>query len=194
MAEKMQSINLLPKQGGGLVDQFLGWALTIGRLLIILTETLALSVFFYRFSLDMRISDLHDKIKNQSAIASSFKSTEDQVRSFQNRLALAQKIDASGSLAPNVFADIINIGKGKVTFKSIAVSTDGLKIDVQAPSSNSLNSFLAELKNYPGIKNVGVDNVENKTSTSTIKLTISGELKTGKKKLTISDELKPGKK
>ena len=47
MAEKVKKriINLIPDKGDTLLSQFLSWALTVGRLLIIITETLALSVF-----------------------------------------------------------------------------------------------------------------------------------------------------
>src|SRR5918993_397746 len=107
MAEKIKSINLLPNKGGGLFDQFLSWALTIGRLLIILTETLALGTFFYRFSIDMKIIDLHDSIKNQRIIVQQFKNTEDTARNLQARLALAQKHMNEAANTPTTFADII---------------------------------------------------------------------------------------
>ncbi len=177
MAEKTQSINLLPNRGNGFVDQFLGWALTIGRLLIILTETLALSVFFYRFSLDMKISDLHDQIKIQRAIVSQFKTTEDASRNVQARLALAQKSDLSGKIIPSALSDIVNLGKGKITFKTLEISADAVKIEAQAPSSSSLNAFVNGLKQYPGVKDVNIDSVENKTTSAVIKLTISAQLK-----------------
>lgn len=177
MAEKTHSINLLPNQGIGFVDQFLGWALTIGRLLIILTETLALAVFFYRFSLDMKISDLHDQIKIQRAIVGQFKSTEDSARNLQTRLALAGKADTTGGTVPILLAEIIDLGKGKITFKILQISTGDIKIDAQAPSSKSLNAFVNGLRKNPRITDVNIDSVENKTTTSVIKLSISAHVK-----------------
>ena len=63
MAEQVPTINLLPNQGENLTTKFFNWALSIGRLLIILTEMVALATFLYRFGLDAQIVDLHDKIK-----------------------------------------------------------------------------------------------------------------------------------
>ncbi len=79
MAEKIKKrvINLLPNKGDSLLDQFLSWALNIGRLLVIITETLALSVFLFRFSLDVQIIDLHDKIKAASRVVENFKESEE---------------------------------------------------------------------------------------------------------------------
>lgn len=178
MSEKIQSINLLPNRGEGILDQFLAWALTIGRLLIILTETLALSVFFYRFSLDMKISDLHDQIKVQRAIVSQFKTTEESARNLQDRLSLAQKADSTGKVIPSVLTNIINMGKGKITFNSVEIEKERIKISAQAPSSNALNSFTNTLKQYPEITDVNIESVENKTSSAVIRLTIGAKLKT----------------
>lgn len=183
MAEKIKSINLLPQEGKGILEQFLSWALTIGRLLIILTETLALSVFIYRFSLDMKITDLHDQIKNQSLIVKQFKDMEETARSLQVRLALAQKYDVEGQLATSTFSDIIEMGRGQVTFKNLVVSTSIIKMEVQAPNSNSLGLFVKNLKNHPKVTAVSIDSVENRTSSAYIKLNITAQLKTAFKKL-----------
>ncbi|HSW48236.1 MAG TPA: hypothetical protein VLG67_04100 [Candidatus Saccharimonadales bacterium] len=177
MADKIKSINLLPDKGHGLFDQFLNWALTVGRLLIILTETLALGTFLYRFSLDMKITDLHDLIKNQSAVVEQFKSIEDNVRNLQTRLAFAKSADATSGIAPEVFADIIELGRGKVTFRNLLVSKDNIKIEVQAANSNSLNTFVNNLKGYQGITSVSVDSVENKTTIALIYMSLSAHLK-----------------
>src|SRR5713226_8720413 len=115
MGKDKTTINLLPKQGEGLVTQFLSWALTVGRLLIILTETLALGTFLYRFGLDMKIVDLHDQIKTNSFIVKSFAPAEKTYRTLQNRLSLAKKYDGMSDSMPTIFNNIIGYGRGKVT-------------------------------------------------------------------------------
>jgi len=177
MAEKTKPINLLPQKGEGFLDQFLGWALTIGRLLIILTETLALGTFLYRFSLDMKIADLHDQIKNQRIIVEQFKDTENTVRNLQTRLAFAEKYDATSTVAPNVFSDIVDMGRGQISFKNILLADNSIKIDVQATNSNALSAFVNHLKAYPGITSVNINNVDNQTTNALIRMTISANLK-----------------
>lgn len=178
MAEKTKSINLLPNKGEKLVDQFLSWALTIGRLLIILTETLALSVFLYRFSLDMKIIDLHDKIKHQRAIVEQFKNSESTFRDLQTRLSLAQKYDATSGMPASILSDIIEMGRGQVTFKELTVSTKTIKLDIQTSNSNALSFFINQLKKYPKITTVKIDTLENKTTNAVIRVGITAQLKT----------------
>jgi hypothetical protein len=56
-------INLLKKKSNRSLDVFVRWAITGGRFLVILTETIALGAFLFRFNLDRQIVDLSDRIK-----------------------------------------------------------------------------------------------------------------------------------
>jgi hypothetical protein len=177
MANETRSINLLPGKDGGFLSQFLGWALTIGRLLIILVETLALGTFLYRFGLDMKIVDLHDQIKAQSTIVQNFAVQEESFRNLQARLALAKNYGETNK-TPVIFQDIVEMGRGKITFRNLLVARDSLKIEAEAPNGSRLARFTEALKNHPDITEVSVDKVETKTSTATVIVIISGKVRT----------------
>lgn len=176
MAEKLISINLLPRKSESFVNQFLNWVLTIGRLLIILTEMVALGTFLYRFTLDMQIVDLHDKINQSNAIAISFKESEKNFRDIQDRLATIKQYESVGKTTTSIFTDITKMGQGKVTFKSLLVATDNAKIEVQAPSVAALTQFTNALTNYPGITAVNVDRVETSPANAQVSVSITASL------------------
>jgi len=177
MAEKNQSINLLPRQGESLLNQFLNWTLTIGRLLVILTEMVALATFIYRFSLDMQIVDLHDKIKSESFIVANFHSAEVTFRDIQDRLKTAKQYTTIGGTTSSIFSDITKIGKGKITFIDLTVSTQSVKIVLQSPSAGQLSDFTNELKNDPSVTAVTVDKVDINPATAEITENITAALK-----------------
>jgi hypothetical protein len=177
MAENAPSINLLPKKGESFLTQFLNWTLSIGRLLIILTEIVALATFLYRFTLDMQIVDLNDKIKGESFIVENFEKGESNFRDLQDRLAQIDRYDKIGSNTTTIFRDITQMGRGQVTFKNLTVDTDSAKIDVQAPTSAALSRFVQALKANPAITAVNIDKVENNTSTSLVGVSITVMLK-----------------
>ncbi len=180
MADSKPSINLLPDKNTGFLAQFLNWSLSIGRLLIILTETAALATFLYRFGLDMQIVDLHDKIKAQGSIVKNFKTSEDNFRNLQDRLSLARNYDDLSGTIPKIFIEVADIGRGKVVFNSLSVSTDSIKIEAQAPSADLLSQFANDLRNYPSIKSVNVDNIKNSTTNALVTIGITAQLKTSK--------------
>lgn len=164
----MHHINLLPNTGDTMLFQFLNWALTIGRLLIILVETLALSIFLYRFSLDMQTQDLKDKIKIQRTIVQSFQSQEDTFRNLQSRLALIKKYEEQSASSPKILNDVIEKGRGHITFRKIYISSEVIRIEAQAPNITSLTEFINFLKTYPQVTDVSIDKVENKTSSAVV--------------------------
>lgn len=177
MAKDIYSINLIPNKNGGLVDQFLAWALTIGRLLIIVVETLALSVFLYRFSIDRKIIDLNDAIKNQSIYVTQLRSIEDTSRNLHSRLSLVKTIESESNKTTSLFSDVIEMGRGQVSFKNLVVSRETINVVVQAQQSNKLNAFVNKLKTHPEIDTVSVDSIENKISNAIIIANISVTLK-----------------
>ncbi len=177
MANNVESINLLPGKGESVLTQFLNWALSIGRLLIIITETLALGTFLYRFSLDMKIVDLHDHIKKESIIVGQLKNPENKFRDLQERLSLAKTYDAKSLIMPQILNHIVDLGRGKVTFLNLTVSSELVKIEAQSPSPANISAFVETLKNSPQITSVSVDNVENKTSSAVVVVVITASIK-----------------
>lgn len=159
------------------MTQFFNWTLSIGRLLIILTEMIALGTFLYRFNLDMQIVDLHDKIKGQSLIVGSFKTQEDSYRNLQDRLGLIKKYDSISTNTSSIFRDITSYGQGKVTFLNLTVDSQNAKIEAQANSSTAVAQFVNLLKNHPLISSVSVDKVENSSSRAMINVSITAALK-----------------
>lgn len=179
MARTVRSINLLPSNENNLLAQFLNWALTVGRLLIILVETLALTVFIYRFTLDRQLSDLHDTIKAKSQQVQYAKDSETQFRNLQQRLSSIKQYDAIASVTPTLFRDIVEMGRSIVTFKSILVSSESVKIEVAARSPGSIAKFIDKLKIYPQIASVSIDSVANNTSTAFITVGMTAVLRPG---------------
>jgi hypothetical protein len=181
MAEKIKVkkriINLIPDKGDNLLSQFLSWGLTVGRLLIIITETLALSVFLYRFSLDVKIIDLHDKIKSAKVIVENFKDSEDSFRNLQARLGFIKEYDTKKDRTLTLLQDIIELGRNRITFRNLIVSISSVEVEAQAPSADALTAFVQGIKNHPEIGNVTIDRVQNSTTEGLVTVSIIAELK-----------------
>ena len=180
MAQKIKkrTINLIPNKGDSLLNQFLSWALSVGRLLIIVTETLALSVFFYRFTLDVQIIDLHDKIIAASNIVQGFNQNEQLFRNIQSRIAFAEQYDAEKATTIDLVKDVLALGQNKITFTNLIVNQNTIEIEATAPYANLLAEFTQELNTHPQIQEVFVNRVENKTSSGITIVGISAKIRT----------------
>ncbi|MDO8460814.1 MAG: PilN domain-containing protein [bacterium] len=176
MAQPSPSINLIKKKKKDFFDRFIAWALTIGRFIVILTEVIALSTFLSRFSLDRKLVDLHDSIKQKQAIVNLLKNNEDKYRNLQNRLAVSSKFLDSANETTKIFTDLIDFAPSDFIFNNIRLSEQSIQIDASVQSVNSLTIFIKKLQEYPKFSSVSLDRIENKTSSATIAVSITTHL------------------
>lgn len=179
MERKSASINLRQKKKVDVIEKFLGWALSVGRLLIIITECVALFAFLSRFSLDSQIIDLHDEIKKKETIVSLYQKNEDMFRNIQDRLKLASQFDNNASSTVATLIGILKLAptNRSITFGSISFSANTLKMEVNAQSEQALKNFIDTLLAYPNVQNVSLNNIENRTSNATLFANITIEFK-----------------
>ncbi len=176
LQKRPDSINLL-KRETPFVDRFVGWALTIGRLLVIITEVVALSAFIYRFSLDRKLIDLHSKITQEQAIVNYLKNNEAQYRNLQGRLTLISTNSSLASQRLKIINDIVTLTPKGIAFNSLNLFEDRITIDANVNSISTLSDFVDALKNYPAIDTISIDKIENKPSSAMISINITADLK-----------------
>ncbi len=176
MGNKLPTINLLRKEAT-IVDRFIEWALTAGRLLVIITELVAFSAFVYRFTLDRQLVDLHDKMKQKQTIISLLKTNEATYRDLQNRLAFAATINNQGSDQTKLLSDVLADAPPDFIITKLSVSGKNLNLEATLQFITSLSGFLDKLKQDPRIDSVSLNNIADRTSSAIISVSISAALK-----------------
>ena len=180
MLTKPHSINLLKNTQNGFSAEFINWTLTIGRLLVIITELIALGAFLYRFSLDRHIIDLRSQIKQKQVIIASQKDNEAKYRDLQDRLYLASNFSALSQERIKTLKDILGLTPQDMKLKNLSLTKDVLSITANAQGISSLSIFVNSLKKYPNIDTLSIDSIENKPSSNLTVVNISGTLKKSK--------------
>lgn len=162
MPNSLPSINLVRNKKTPFIDRFMDWALTIGRLIVILTEVIALLTFFYRFSLDEKLIDLHSLIKQKQTIVSFQKQDEDKYRNLQDRITLASDYSQKIIKTNKVILDIINLIPQGIKINDLNFNKDRMTINLDMSSASLLKNFVDPLKSYSEVKSVSIDNIEKK--------------------------------
>lgn len=181
MPKKSGSINLLNTRQKSFFEQFINWALTIGRLVVIATELIALGAFLYRFSLDQQLIDLHSKIKQEQAIVSYLKDSEATYRNLQDRLSVASQFGDYGASRVKIFNDIVGFAPSGISFSDFNFSEDRIRINADVISVDALSSFVNSIKSYYLTDSVVIEKIQNKPSNGTVAVTITMMLKASKK-------------
>lgn len=179
MQKKSASINLV-KSKVDYFEEFIKWALSIGRLVVILTEIIALITFVYRFSLDRQLIDLHTKIVQEKTIVSLLKDQEDIYRNLQSRLALASTSSKNSEQKVKIFTDIQKNKPEGVTFNNLSVFEQGIRINAAFNSVSALSNFVNFLKSYSLISSVSIDRIENRSASASIVVGITALFKVTK--------------
>lgn len=173
MIKKTPSINLFTGRNKSIVDRFLNWALGVGRLLIILTEVIALSAFLYRFSLDRQLIDLKGQIKGQETTLESLANNEKTYRNFQDRIFLVNQLNDTGKSTLDGFKKILQIAPSEMTVNTIALQKKSISIDATTHTISSLTKLIKNIKQIERVKSVFLEHLDNKISTATIGFTLN---------------------
>ena len=177
MAKSSASINLLRNEQKETVEHIIDWAVTIGRVLVIVVELAALTAFLYRFVLDNQLQDLQTKIKQKQAIVAYQKDSEDTYRNLQERLAVASSYGNVGRDDLKIIKDILSFAPDGMAFTTVAFSPGRMQIEANVESIIPLSNFINKLRAYSLIDTISLDKIENKTSSSIITVGISTTFK-----------------
>lgn len=177
MPKQSETINLLQAKEKNMLENFLYWSLTVGRFVVIFTETIAIIAFLYRFTLDAQIIDLHTSIKRKEAIVEYQKAQEDTYRDVQKRLAISNQLMTESSLFTTIASDSSQIGQAIRKLNNISIGNRSLTIDADVHSISDLGTFVRALKSYKYIQVVSLDKIENKTTLGIINVNITADLK-----------------
>lgn len=177
MEKESLSINLLGDKNKKTSDILLAWAIYVGRLLVILTQVIALSVFLSRFSIDRQLIDLKDTIKKQQAIVEYFKQGEETYRENHLKLAVTRFNTASSSAVVDFFDELLNNSDRQITYTGINVTPSSLTVTAQASSVETLTNFTQKLKDNPKVASIIIEKVESKPKSALVGITIIATLK-----------------
>lgn len=175
MVRKSPSINLV-KSTVNILDRIVNWALSAGRVIVILTEIIALGAFLYRFSLDRQLIDIRSRIKQEQSVVNYLKDNENTYRNLQSRLTLSSTFAKEEESQVGILKDVVGFANN-ITFNTITISSDRIKIDAASNQVASLSDFVNALKKYSKIKSVLIDKVENRTSSASVNISLTANLK-----------------
>lgn len=163
MPNDLSSINFINKQTPFL-DRFMDWTLTIGRLIVIITEVVAVIAFIYRFSLDEKLVDLHSAIKQKQSIISVLKNDENKYRNLQDRITLAAIFSEKADKSNQTITDIAGLIPKQARINNLILNKNQLNIGINVVSVFPLASLINSLKSYSGVKSISIDSIESKPS------------------------------
>lgn len=156
------TINLSSTAKESIKNIFFKWAVNAGRIIIIVTELIALGALLYRFVIDRQIVDLHDQIKREEIVVKSQEKREEDFRSLQDRLTNSKKFTDETNLKVKTLQAMFSAVKERgFSTSKLNLSQDSIIIEGTSPSVFNLVEFINSLKKQNGVTAINLNEVKS---------------------------------
>lgn len=145
----------LQERPGG---RFLRWALSTGKVVVVLTELIVVLAFISRFKLDSDIADYNELIRKKKSIIEASSEFENKFRSFSGRVAaVSQEIKLFS--ADKTLGEIIkNIPEG-VTISDLVIGPETVTLTATAQNEGALAVLSSNFRSSKVFSNISLDRV-----------------------------------
>lgn len=180
MAVKKE-LSLLPDSENprSLGARFLKWLTTTGRVTIVLTELVVISVFISRFWLDRKNSDLSELVRQKTAILQSTVAFENEYNQLQQKINYIKNSYADQPECSQQLSSLVSSTPQELFYKNISITQDpktkGIAINTTliAYKEESIVSFVSNLIANPDISQVDILKIEKKERENQYNLTLN---------------------
>lgn len=155
------NINLIPRDPffDTALGKALGWALSVGRYIVIFTELVVIISFAARFSLDRQLTDLNDAINQKDNVISSYGELENTIRLAQYKIDQYQQIREQTNLS-EVFPALSQITPSGIKMSELIIRPNNIIMGGRALSQASLNTLITNLQLSPQFHTISVEKIE----------------------------------
>lgn len=163
--KQKKSINLVvkPDEEQSISSQFLAWALTYGRYIIIIIQIVVLSVFFMRFKLDRDRTDLKESTTQKRALIESFADMELEINRIHKRLANIKLISANQDIYLRVINFLEKNTPAATTYSLLTLSRNNLNIVATADNLKTFNFLLKKIQNESLLTDIQLSDLKRRT-------------------------------
>lgn len=160
-ASKNHKINLLSKEDfeNSALGKLLNWALSAGRIIVILTELVVIGAFLSRFWLDRKHTDLLEENTSRKIQVEAFSSFEEEFKTTQTRLAVYKKLDETKQDTATLLETVSSLLPAEVSLTSISILQNQATIKGISLSESGVAGFIKALTGSEGFEKVTLNDI-----------------------------------
>jgi len=165
-AQKLRkSINLLikPLEQISISSQFLNWALTYGRYIIIIIQIMVLTVFFMRFKLDRDRTDLKEAVMQKKALIESFTDMETEISRVHKRLSDIRLITTNQDVYSRVLNFLEKNTPSATTYSLLTLSKNTLSMVAVSENLKTFNYLLKKIQDENLLTDIRLSDLKRRT-------------------------------
>lgn len=179
MPAKKTNINLLPQEEFATtpLGRFLGWLTTTFRVLIIITQIVVVGVFFSRFWLDAKISDLNELLRAKEAEVLSYQEFEKDFKQKQEQIQIFKDITTREIPKSEIIMTLTSYLPLGANFKNITIQENQISLSGRATNEDQISTFITNLESDKNFKNVTITSIGSQEDAEELLFNIKLEIR-----------------
>lgn len=163
-------INLFPEKEKDLSEKLVYFGMHYLRYILVITQFVAICVFFFRFKVDQEIVDLKDTLSQKSSIVESTSLLMGRIEEIDKKMKTIESVLADQETFKDRYTYVITKLPPEIRIESLSISDEGIDIQGVSEQADSIKVFYDDLEkgNRFGVTNLSA--IEKKDNVFSFKL------------------------
>jgi len=153
-------INLFPERSKSLSENIVYFGFHYLRYILVITQFVAICVFFFRFKVDQEIVDLKDTLYQKQSIVTSTADLIARVQEIDSKMKSISLIIDEQKIFQTRYSYIISSIPSQVTISTFSLSSDAIEITGNARTVEPIKSFYDGLIRENRFGTIDLSNIE----------------------------------
>ncbi len=134
-------INLFPPKERTLIDKIVYFSLNYLRYILVITQTVIIGVFFYRFKIDQEIIDLKDALSQKQEIVTVSTPLMTEAEAIDRTTKLAANIINEQDVTKKMLNYFLSRFPENMTMTRMIINNDGLEFEATSKDAITIKLF-----------------------------------------------------
>lgn len=152
-------INLLPEKEKDLLDKSIYFVLHYLRYVLVITQIVVISVFFYRFKIDQEIIDLKDELQQKQEIVAVSEPLLKEAEIVDIKTKQTREILVDQARFAESFTYFLETFPVKLTLKRLDITDGTYKFEATTIDPETIRIYLARLRQEKRFKSIVIGSI-----------------------------------
>ena len=166
-------INLFPEKEKNATDKIIFFSFHYLRYILVITQFIAICVFFYRFKVDQDIVDLRDALVQKKSIVESTQSLLNEVKKIDKKMTNVKTILTGQEQTADMFTYLFANLTDDIVIERLSVKDSNVDLEGSSNNSDTVKTLFEKLKNEKRFATITLSSVNKTAEGYTFKLSMS---------------------
>lgn len=173
-------VNLLPLDSfeASVWGRGLKWALTAGRILVVLTEFVVILAFASRFWFDKRLNDLVEVIDQKKQVVASYVEVENEMRDILARQEPVETATNRKVTSIGLLEKLSQTIPQETTLTDLSIEEDKITLAGTSVSENGMARSISTIMEFPEIQDLNLEEITFDQKQAKVVFKVTGSLQT----------------